>query len=201
HNTYTGPTVITSGRVRVTGNIAGPVTVAEPNPGSEEATLFGSGSVGDVTVTSGELLNSVLYSTDFVGQSLTLHTANLTLADAARASVMRGAGGSNHVAVTGTVHVAGTVGVRPSRHSRNDHYGGRPRRGTARPRLRRRDRHADRPRVYGLRSELPRRRQRGVVRLHLDSSGRGQPAVGARFLRGGRPGGGQLVSGVQRELP
>jgi hypothetical protein len=103
HNTYTGPTVLTAGPINginLSGSIAGPVTL---QMGSIRS---GGGSVGDLTVTSGNV------DTAGVRDSLSsLTTGNLTLSDAARVSLRLGASGSDRIVAVGTVNVAGTLNI------------------------------------------------------------------------------------------
>jgi hypothetical protein len=108
-NTFTGPTTV-AGTLNVSGTLPGPVTVQPPPPSGRSA-LFGSGTVGDVTVHD----RLIPAEGEFAQQSGTLKTGNLSLASTAQAEftffrdIGTGTISTSSLAVTGTVQVGGRL--------------------------------------------------------------------------------------------
>jgi hypothetical protein len=104
-NTFTGPTTVNESSLEVIGTIPGPVTVQTRF--NESATLAGTGTVGPLTVTAGELFPGSLSNWTGAG---TLHTGDLSVGPAAGTTFRVFATGSaTSIAVTGTVQVGGRL--------------------------------------------------------------------------------------------
>jgi hypothetical protein len=104
-NTFTGPTTVDESWLEVNGTLPGPVTVQTRF--NESATLSGTGTVGPLTVTAGELFPGPLFNSTGTG---TLHTGDLSVGPAAETSFrVVAAGSATSIAVTGTVHVGGRL--------------------------------------------------------------------------------------------
>ncbi|MFO0810517.1 MAG: hypothetical protein U0746_17970 [Gemmataceae bacterium] len=107
-NTFTGPTTVAIGDLDVQGTLPGSVAVTSSATGS--ATLSGSGTVGDVTVTGGNLFAGSTFA--IPSAPGTLRTGNLSAAAANLTTfLIFGPGSNSGIAVTGTARVGGTLSV------------------------------------------------------------------------------------------
>jgi hypothetical protein len=113
-STFAGPTTVSGSRLAIDGTLPGPVTVV--TTGNTPSTLSGTGTVGDLTVTGGELIPG----SEFVNvipelpPNSTLKTGNLSLGPATSTSfAIVFPGAANGLVVTGTVQVGGGLTVSP----------------------------------------------------------------------------------------